>query len=63
MFDWVGSRLQAKGSKILSSLLLPVFKLSPENAQPENMCEIIFEKAEGVYTEATVQSVLQKKVL
>ena len=33
----------------MSSLLFAVFKLSRENTQPENICEIIFEKTKGVY--------------
>ena len=40
---------------MLSSLLFPVFKLSRENTQLENMCDIIFENAKGIYAEATVQ--------
>ena len=42
----------------MSSLLFPVFRLSRENTQPENMYDIIFEKMEGIYAEATVQRVL-----
>ena len=38
----------------MNSLLFPVFRLSRENSEPENMCDIIFEKTEGVYAEATV---------
>ena len=40
---------------MLSSLLFPVFKLSRENTQLENMCDIIFENVKGIYAEATVQ--------
>ena len=40
MLNWVENRLE-----ILSSLLLPVYKLSRENTQPENMCNNVFEKA------------------
>ena len=59
MFDRVENRLQTKGIKILSSLLFPVFKLSRENNQLENMFDIIFEKTmKGAYAEATVQRVL-----
>ena len=36
----------------MNSLLFPVFKLSRENTQPENMC---FENAKGIYAETTVQ--------
>ena len=51
------------GFKMLSSLLFPVFKLSRENTQPENMCDIIFEKTKsGVYAEATVLKGALKKV-
>ena len=39
----------------MSSLLFPVFKLSRENTQPKNMCDIIFENTKGIYAEATVQ--------
>ena len=35
------------GFEILSSLLFPVYKLSRENTQPVNMCDIVFEKAQG----------------
>ena len=42
--EWVENRLLAKVLKILSSFLSPVFKLSQENTQPENMCDIVFEK-------------------
>ena len=33
--------------EIFASLLLPVYKLSPENTQPEYMCDIVFEKVQG----------------
>ena len=57
MFDWVES----------SSLVVPVYKLSRENIQPENMSDIVFENAKdrdgkvsktSVYAEAAVQRVL-----
>ena len=32
-----------------------MFKLSRENTQLENMCDIIFENTKGIYAEATVQ--------
>ena len=35
------------GVKILSSPLLAVYKLSRENTQPENMCDVVFDKAKG----------------
>ena len=35
--------------------MFPVFKLSRENTQPENMCDIVFENSKGIYAEATVQ--------
>ena len=42
MFDWVvGVWL---GFETLSSLLFQVYKLSRENTQPKNMCDIVFEK-------------------
>ena len=52
---------------MLSSLLLPAYKLNWKNTQPENMCDIVFEKAKGhgetvnktsVYDEAAVRRVL-----
>ena len=46
----------------MSSLLFPVFRSSRENSQPENMYDIIFEKTEGVYADATVQRVLLKRL-
>ena len=62
MLNWVENRLE-----ILSSLLLPVYKLSRENTQPENMCNNVFEKTKrragkvnrtSVYAEAAVRRVL-----
>ena len=62
MLNWVENRLE-----ILSSLLLPVYKLSRENTQPENKCNNVFEKARrsagkinrtSVYAEAAVRMVL-----
>ena len=49
MFDWVENRLLASGwgFEILSSLLLPVYKLSQENTQSENMYDTALEKAKG----------------
>ena len=44
MFDWVENRLQSKSLKYWAHFLFPVFKLSRENTQSKNMCEIIFEK-------------------
>ena len=55
-----------------SSFLFQFYKLSRENTQPENMCDIVFEKAQGragkvnrtsVYGEAAVQKGSLKKVL
>ena len=45
---------------MLSSLLLLVYKLSRENTQPENMCDIVFEKVNrtSFYAEAAVRRVL-----
>ena len=51
----------------MSSLLFPIYKLSRKNTQPENMCDIVFEKAKGrgkkenrasVYAEAAVRRAL-----
>ena len=62
MLNWVENRLE-----ILSSLLLPVYKLSRENTQPENKWNNVFEKARrsvgkinrtSVYAEAAVRMVL-----
>ena len=53
MFDWDENRLQED----MNSLLFTVFKLSRENTLPEDMCDIIFEKAKGNYTESVVQRV------
>ena len=52
---------------MLRSLFSTVFKSSQENTQPENMCNIVFEKAKdcggtvnrtSVYLEAAVRMVL-----
>ena len=60
----IGLWLLAKGNKILSLLLFQFYKLNWENTQPKNMCDIVFEKAEGrgetvnrtsVYAKATVR--------
>ena len=69
MFDWVKNRLLAKGLKYRAHLFPQIYfyKLSRENTQPENMCDIVFEKVKGrggtvnstsVYSEAAVQRVL-----
>ena len=34
--------------------MLPVYKLSPENTQPENMCSNVFEKAKSRAEKAEV---------
>ena len=56
-----------QGFEILSLILFQVYKLSQENTQPENMCEVVFEKTKGrsrtknrtsVYAEAAVRRVL-----
>ena len=58
MLNWIDNRYVPKGFEILSSLLLPVYKLSRENSQPKKMCNV-FEKAKrGAYAEAAVRSVL-----
>ena len=50
-----------------SSPLFPAYKLSRKNTQPENMCDIVFEKAKGrggtvnrmsIYGKAAVRRVL-----
>ena len=55
----------------MSLLLFTVYKLSQENTQLENMCNIIFEKVQSrvgkvnrvnvVYAEAAIRKVLQKR--
>ena len=66
MLNWIDNRHVAKGFELLSSLLLSVYKLSRENAQPKKMSNVS-EKAKrraekvnrtSVYAEAAVQSVL-----
>ena len=42
----------------MSSPLFPVFKLSQENTQSENMCDIIFENIEAVVQRCSVKKVL-----
>ena len=37
--------------------MFPVFKLSQENTQPENMCHIIFENIEAVVQRCSVKKV------
>ena len=63
MFDWVQNRLLASGLgfEILSSYLFPVYKLNWENSQPENMCNIVSEKAKGHGGILNKTSVLQKQ--
>ena len=41
----------------MSSLLLPVFQLSRENTQPENMCDVNFENIEAVVQRCSVKKV------
>ena len=45
MFDWIENRLLAKGLKYWAHF--PAYKLNRKNTQPENMCDIDFEKAKG----------------
>ena len=44
MFDRAGNRILASGQRfeILSSLMFPVYKLSQENTQRENIFDIAF---------------------
>ena len=67
MFDWVESRILAKGLKYWAYSCSKSIKLSQENTQWENICDIVFEKTKGrggkvnstsVYAEAAVQRVL-----
>ena len=43
MYDWVENGLltSGKGFEILSSLWFLIYKLSPENTQLGNMCDIL----------------------
>ena len=43
MFDWVENRLLDKDWNI-EFTLVPSPQLSRKNTQPENMCDIVFEK-------------------
>ena len=45
---------------MLSSLLFAVYKLSRENTHPENICDIVFEKAEGSLPKGSFKKVLWK---
>ena len=45
----------------MSSLLFPGCKLSRENAQQENTCDIDFEKAQGCGGEVNKTSIMQKQ--
>ena len=66
MLEWVENRflLMLFHTELT---FFPTYKLSRKNTQPENMCDIIFEKAKGhgrkvnrasVYAEAAVRRVL-----
>ena len=70
MFHYVENRRLAKCLKHWAYSLFQVYKLRRENAKPENMCDIVFEKTKGrggavnrrsTYAEAAVQRVLLKK--
>ena len=72
MLDWIKNRLLASGFGflVLSSLLLPVYKLSRENTHPENICDIDFEKAKdrggtvnriSFYADAVIRRVFFKE--
>ena len=59
-------------SEILSLLLFLVYKLSRENTQPENICDIVFEKAQGragkvdktsVYAEAALRRFFKNRFM
>ena len=41
--------------------MLPVYRLSRENTQPENMCDIVFEKIQSCGGKVNRTSVMQKK--
>ena len=70
MLDWVENRFLARLEK-LSLFLFTVYKLSQENTQLENMCNIVFEKVQGhvgkvngadvFYAEGAIRRVLQKR--
>ena len=66
MLDWIENKFLAKE---LSFLLFPLYKLSLENTQLENMCDTVLEKTKShggivnrtsIYAEAAVQKVLLK---
>ena len=44
-----------------SPVLFPVYKLDRENTQPENMCDIGFEKAQCCAGKVNRTSVMQKQ--
>ena len=59
-------------SEILSLLLFLVYKLSRENTQPVNICDIVFEKAQGcagkvdktsVYAEAALRRFFKNRFM
>ena len=47
MFHCVENRRLAKCLKHWAYSLFQVYKLRRENAKPENMCDIVFEKTKG----------------
>ena len=47
--------------EILRSFLFSVCKLSRGHTQPENMCDIVFEKAQGCAERVNKTSVMQKQ--
>ena len=56
----------------MSLLLFLVYKLSRENTQPENICDIVFEKAQGragkkdktsVYAEAALRRFFKNRFM
>ena len=65
MFEWVENRLLAKGLNT-EPTLAPSLQIKPKKYQPENICDIVFEKAKdlggtvntSVYAEAAVRWVL-----
>ena len=47
MFEWVENKNVAKGLEILSLPLFQVYKLSRENIQAENICDVVFKITKG----------------
>ena len=71
MLEWIENRLLVSGFKYSAHSCFPVYKLSRENTQAENMCDIVFEKIQdragkvnrtSAYADAAVRRVLSKRL-